>query len=261
MGRSTNISSLRLIHEQNKPVLIHGLRGRLQGTLTLKNDSETKLTLKSMPIQAPQLRGEGGEPLSEVRLFGRLYPNQQGRINFEVPIDPSTPSGTYEGTVQIGEQTQPVQIRISENVELDVEPDAITLNIKDQRSFEREFVFTNIGNVAIPLGEKWIAALQTQQGIETQMVQGLKEMCENKKEDDDDPSKNAESLMKMLCALSKRQPGPVTFSLENATLEPGETRVIKATLRLPDDMQPHRRYFAEIELFSASILLDVYTRS
>jgi hypothetical protein len=261
MGRSANISGLKLIHEQNKPILMHGLGGRLLGSLILKNETETKLTLKSMPIQVPRLRGEGGEPLTEVRLFGRLYPTQQGRVDFELPIDPSTPSGTYEATVQIGEQTYPVQIRVGENVELDVQPDSLILDIKDQRSFERELAFTNIGNVAIPLGEKWIAALQTQQGIETQMVESLKELCEHKKEGEDDPSKSEGSLMKMLCALSKRQPGPVILFLEDVTLEPGETRLIKATLRLPDDMQPHRHYFAEIDLFSASILLDVYTRS
>jgi len=258
MGRPANIQGLKLIHDAQKPILIYGSPGRVQGTLTIQNDSEEKLTVRSISIQAPKLRSQTLEPLQEVRIFSRMYPSQQSRVTLDFPIDPSTPPGTYQATVQIGGQSQPVQIRISESMELEIEPDMVTVSAQDQKRFEREFVVTNVGNVPISVGEKWVAALQAPEGMESQVVQSLKALCK-KKQDEGPPSGEEGSVQEMLCLVASRQPGPVALTWENLTLAPGETRVMKGVIELPDGLQPHRHYFAELELFSASLLVDIYT--
>lgn len=258
MGRSANIQGLKLIHDPQQPILIYGSPGRVQGSLTLQNDSETKLTVRSIPIQAPKLRSRTLEPLQEVRIFSRMYPSQQSRVTLDFPIDPSTPPGTYQATVQIGDQSQPVQIRISENVELEVEPDTVTVSVQDQKRFEREFVVTNVGNAPVSVGEKWIAALQSPEGIESQLVQSMKAICQ-KKQDERTPSREEGAAQDLCCLVASQQPGPVTLTWNNLTLAPGEAKVLKGSIELPDGMQPHRHYFAEFELFSTSILVDIYT--
>lgn len=267
MGKSTNIPGLKLIHDQQKPIFIHGMLGHLQGTLNLLNDSESKVTLKTMPVQAPKLRSMTLEPINEARLFGRLYPNQQGSVPFELLIDPYTPPGTYEATVQVGEKSQTAQIIISENIELDVEPDAITLNVVKDRTFTREFIFTNVGNVATSVGGDWRTALRSQQGMDAELVQLLQEITEKKKKvsskkgNKDNATDDEYSLTSLLYELSSKCPGPATVSFENIILEPGETRVVKATIDLPDNMQTNMHYTTELDLYSANIQLNVYNRS
>ncbi|MDH5586049.1 MAG: hypothetical protein OEZ05_05415 [Nitrospirota bacterium] len=258
MGRPTNIQGLKLLHDAQQPIIIYGSPGRVQGTLTIQNDSDTKLTVRSIPIQAPKLRSQTLEPLQEIRIFSRMYPSQQSRVTLDFPVDPSTPPGTYQATVLIGDQSQPVQIRISESVELEVEPDIVTVSEKDQKRFEREFVVTNVGNVPMSVGEKWVAALQGSEGMGSQVVQSMKAICQ-KKQDEGSPSREEGSVQEMLCLVANQQPGPVTLTWKNLTLAPGETQVMKGVIELPDGLQPHRHYFAEFELFSASLLVDIYT--
>jgi len=258
MGRSANIPGLQLIHDPQQPILIYGSPGRVQGTLTLKNDSETKLTVRSIPIQAPELRSRTLEPLQEVRVFSRMYPSQQSRVTLDFPIDYSTPPGIYQATVQIGDQSQPVQIRISESVELEVEPDTVTVSLKDKNKFEREFVVTNVGNVPVSVGDKWVAALQSSEGVESQLVQSMKDLCK-KKQDERTPSGDEGALRDLLCLVASQQSGPVILTWNNLTLAPGESKVMEGSIEVPDGMEPHRHYFAEFDLFSASMLVDIYT--
>jgi hypothetical protein len=265
MGKSTNIAGLKLIHDHEKPIFIRGTPDRLQATLQMKNDSESKMTLKSMPIQASKLRSESREPLNEVRVFGRLYPHQQGKVQIEFPIDPTTPPGTYEGTVQVGEQIQAAQIDIDEYFELDVEPDTVTLHIDKTLKFERDFVFTNLGNVAITLGNKFTVPLKTGGGLEYLLQMGLREVCTGKKHKQYDPLHDRKGsrkpeLSELLCSIADLTAAPARISWENVNLESGETRVVKGSIELPGNMQPNHRYVAELELYSASIILDIYTR-
>ncbi len=259
MGRPANIQGLKLIHDPQQPILIYGSPGRVQGTLTIQNDSDTKLTVRSIPIQAPKLRSQTLEPLQEIRIFSRMYPSQQSRVTLDFPIDPSTPPGTYPATVQIGDQSQPVQIRISESIELEVEPDNVTVSAQDPKRFEREFVVTNVGNVPMSVGEKWVAALQVPEGIESQVVQRMKALCQKKQDEGTASREEGSSVQELLCLVASQQPGPVTLTWKNLTLAPGETQVMKGVIELPDGLQPHRHYFAEFELFSASLLVDIYT--
>lgn len=257
MGRSADIAGLKLIHETPDPILICGIPGRLQGVLNLHNDSGSKMTLKSMPLQAPKLRGLARQPINEVALSARLYPNQQGSVAFQFPIDPTTPPGTYEASLKIGGRTQAVQIRVNEHIELRVLPDTLTLYTDGERRFEREFVVSNVGNVAVPVGDKCVAPLRSPQGLGQQLQWGLKDVC--KKAEDESPD-SAQLLKQVLCALAAQQAGLVTMRRENVTLEPGETRVIKGVIELPADMQLFQHYVTDVEMFSARVRLHVYTR-
>jgi hypothetical protein len=258
MGRSADLPGLKLIHDPRQPILLYGIPGRVQGVLTVQNDSEAKLTVRSLPLQAPTLRSQSLGPLQEVRTFSRVYPRQQNLVMVDFPIDPSTPPGTYQGTVQIGDQNHPVQIRISESVEIEINPDSVTLSVQGHRRFEREFVVTNVGNVPVSVGEKWVAPVQATEGIESQVVQRLKDICQ-KKYDESPRAREEATVREMLCLLASQQPGPVALTWQNLTLAPGETQVMKGSIELPDGLQPHRHYFAEIEIFSGGILVDIYT--
>jgi len=255
MGTNTTFSGLKLLGEHQKPIMIRSIDGYLQGSLDLQNETDSKVTLKSMPIKAPKLRNKSLEPLSEARLFGKLYPNECGKISFNVPIDPSTPPGSYEATIQVGDKKLPAQILITENIELEVEPDTILLNVSSKNVFKRDFEFSNIGNTAVSIDGDWPVTLKSQQGMETDIIHLLRDACDGVSN-----AENHDAVAEILCNVANTYPGSAKVSFEKVTIKPGETTTVGATISLPDNIQNNMHYIADLDLYSANIQLDVYKR-
>lgn len=252
MGISTTIAGLELARKGKEPIRINGVPGSLAGNIHLQNTTESKLTLKSMPLEAPKLQDEAFQPLNEIRIAARLYPGQQGNIHFEFPVAANTPPGLYEAELQVGSQTQAAQIRINPFLEITLIPDEITLYTKGKNQFEIEFEVTNSGNMQVNMGDILRAPLQEESGLEAQLQKALMEACD---EDDD----NSVPLDKLLCSMSEQQPGELTMNWDNSLLDPGKSLIFKSIIELPDDLPLNRHYFAEVEILSESLQIDIYT--
>ena len=252
MGISTAIAGLELASESKEPIRITGVPGLLHGSVHLQNTTDSKLTLKSLLLEAPALRNEALQPLREVNISARLYPGEQGNIHFEFPVAASTPPGVYEAEIQVGNQTRTVQIQINPFVEISLSPDEITLYTEGNNQFEMEFSVTNEGNIPVNMGNEFTAFLQTESGLEGQLQRALSVAC-NDKDEDSDPLKT------VLCSLAQQQLGEITMSWDNSSLKPGETLSLKSSIELPDNLPPNRYYFAEVEILSENLQVDIYT--
>ena len=252
MGISANTARLKLAQVSKKPVLLYGEEGRLHGTLYLQNISASKLTLSSIPIETVKIRDQANEPLSNLRVRGRLLPNEQGMVYIDYPIDPTTPPGIYKAKLLIGGEQQAAEISIAEHVELEIEPDTITLNTESNPNYAPEFKVTNTGNVDISLGKKLIVPLKSEQSLETSLQSGLAELTADRSETDI-------QLVDLISAIARQLAGSLTVTWGQTTIKPGETKTIKWKIDLPDNIQPHRYYYADILLYSADVHLDIYT--
>jgi hypothetical protein len=250
MVTQTRPPGLTLVHQQNEPIVFSGPPGRVTGTLNLLNTSNEKLKLTTVRLDAPMLTGAARQPLGELRIAARIYPNQQGAVPVTLPLDPCTAPGSYTAHIRVGDHIQSVVIHVTEHVDLHVEPDGVAINTDGERKFTREFVVENAGNVALPLGDKCFAPLLDSLGLSGVIHKGLKGACDRKFE---------ETMHSLLCAWSNQQVGLVSLSRDNVTLKPGEKRVMKGAFELPDDIQSYRHFVADFELFNAAIHLDVYT--
>jgi hypothetical protein len=242
---------LRLEHAEDEPIVFYGPPMSLRGTLRLHNRSSEKVRLPAVALDLPKLRGPALQPLGRLPVLARVYPNQQARVPAVLNLDPSTPPGTYEGSLQIGDRRQPVRLHVTEQVDLRVQPTSVSLFTEGTLAFPREFVVENAGNVPLRLGHECIFPLGDAAELRTAVRQGLRGACDAKETDD--------VIKSILCAWSQQQVGTVSVKREDVTLEPGETRPLTLTFTVPDDLQPFRRYVADLPLYTAALHLEVVT--
>ena len=252
MASKTEAADLKLVRASEAPVRIHGEAGRLHGTLNLRNQGSDRLTLRSIPIQAARLRDRDAAELSTLRAHGRLSPQEQAQVRIDYEIDPATPPGIYEATLMIGGEAQAAEITIAENPELEIEPDTVTLSLAAEPQLTRDFSVTNIGNVELQLGGKFVVPVKSDCMLETALQRGIAALT----------AKRADKelqLSDVLQAVGAQLAGPMTLSWSATTIKPGESKVLAMTIELPDNLQPHAYYYADVELYSSGLRVDIYT--
>ena len=219
--------------------------------MAVQNATDDRLTLKSLAIRAPKLLDVRRAPLDGVPIFGRLGPRESADLEFEFSIDPATPPGEYVATVNVGGQDHKAQIRIDDQVALELRPDVVTLFAKDAVEFECNFEITNRGNVRLPLGDHWDAALLPAEGIVGALARALSGTAGDKE---------PRTLDEVLAATARHCPGVAELRWSEPGLDAGETRRVTASIKLPAGLKPDRHYNARLHLYSAELLIDVYTR-
>jgi len=252
MPSKAKVSDLKLVRTDNSPVQIHGEQGRLYGALNLQNQGSDLLTLRSIPIRATKLKDKNAAELSALRVRGRLSPNEKGEVRIDYEIDPTTPPGVYQAKLLIGEEEQAAEINILAIAELEIEPDTITLNTAAQPQHALDLFVTNNGNVDIQLGDRLVVPVKSDSMLETALQRGIGALAAKR-------SAKELQLNDLLQAIAAQLAGPMTLSWPATTIKPGESKVLDTTIELPDNLQPHAYYYAEVELYSGSVRVDIYT--
>jgi hypothetical protein len=180
----------------------------------------------------------------------RLGPGEQGLIPGTIQLDPQTPPGSYEFSVNIAGQSIQATAHVTDVVDFRMEPASVTLLVGAETSFERTFVIENAGNVPLPLGERCEAPLTDSIDLESTMLAGLHEALE-----DDLKLK----LDAWLNEWGKRSVGMLAIVREPIILRPGQKITAKATFEVPKDLKSFRCYRAELQLYNATVAVDIYT--
>ena len=250
MTATSAVPTLRLAHAEDEPIVFYGPPDRLQGAIRLHNPSTEKLKLSSVAFDAPDIQGPGRVPLRHLQLAARLSPDEQAKVPATIQLDSATPPGKYEAIMLLGERKQRVQVHVTENIDLRVQPTRIAIYTEGELVFEREVIVENAGNVPLRLGGLCIVPLADAMELRAAIRNGLADACEQAPD---------AVLKAFLCAWSQQQVGTVSIARENVTLPPGETRPLTLTFTLPDDLQRFRRYEANLPLYTASLFLEVTT--
>jgi hypothetical protein len=131
-----------------------------------------------------------------------------------------------------------------------MEPTAVTLLVGANRVIEREFVVENAGNVPLPLGDRCETPLLDSIDFITAFREGLRKNV---------GVELKARVEKILDEIGRVQVGPLVVERERVTLRPGERRQITARFELPEDIKPSRHYRAVLELYNATLMVDIYT--
>lgn len=254
MGMSTDIDGLKLIRVADEPIVISGPPDRLQAMLIIENSNAERITLKSMPVDAPDLYDTDGDELEQAHIFGRIDAKHQAKVMVEFPIDSSTAAGSYQVFLRIGDENIPATIVVNEQYELDVEPDTVTLHAASQLTFEQDFTVTNTGNVTLQLGQPLIVPVEGDGGLQYALRTALQKTGEQLK-----VNKGEARINDVLRTLADQFPGPAHFSWQTTSLEPGESKLLRGHLQLPDNLQANHHYSVMVELYSSAMNFDVFT--
>jgi len=238
-----------LAEKTDAPVIFRGSPDSLRGMIHLVNRSGEKLKLNGARIQSEHLKGPSLQPLSEVTFGARLAPGQRAVVPAFLEIEANTPPGVYQAEIEIDGQHQQVEAHVSEAVNFSIQPDGVTILADNQLTFEREIEVENLGNVPLSTS-KWLeGTLATSIGVLESFQAGLKRAIEQ----------DLKEKLKSMLNEYANQAGTLVVTQEQLTLKPGEKRRTKVIFTLPSGLEPFRHYQAVLELYNASLIVDVYT--
>jgi len=243
--------ALTFAHAKDEPIVFYGPPGRLRGVVHVRNASDEKVKLTALPLQRSTLPATARQATA-ISLGARLYPNRDARLSAALALDPRTPPGTYEASVDVGEGEQPVRLHVVEHVDLRIEPQQVFIYTDGELTFQRELVAENAGNVPLELGRQCIVPLGDLTDLRLALRGGLKGACDAKESDD---------VMKaFFCALSREQVGDLSITREPITLAPGETISTIVTFQLPENIRKFRRYVVQLPLYNAVVQVEIVTQ-
>lgn len=244
------VLSIQLAGKADTKLVFSGPPTRLQGTIRLVNPTSEKQKLRRVGIQAKKLLGAARLPLSEIALSARLAPGEQMSVQSIIGVDPQTPPGSYPLELTIGGQTVQATAHVTEVVDFRMEPSEITILAGKDSKYEREFVIENAGNVPLPLGERCEAPLLDSVDLVTSMLVGLHNAQKQEK------ASQVESWLK---EWGNQAAGTLVVTRDAITLGPGQKITATAQFELPADLKPLRHYRANLQLYNATLAVDIYT--
>ncbi len=232
-------------------LVVAGPPHALSGRLHLRNDSEEKLKIRGFAVRG-RTRTKGAPKLANatMRAAARLRPGEQAPVAMTLIVPGETAPGVYEMEMEIGDRSVAVQAHVTEHVDFRMEPSAITLLVGADRVIERQFVAENAGNVPLPLGDRCETPLLDSIDFITALREGLRRTV---------GVELKPRLEKIMDEIGRVQVGSLVVERERVILRPGERRQMTARFELPEDIKPSRHYQAELELYNATLSIDIYT--
>ena len=145
---------------------------------------------------------------------------------------PTTPPGTYEGSAEIEGRKVPIVAEVERRPRLEAEPRRISVEAGPGETATAELTLLNTGNVGCDVSGTTTFCVLDGSGAEHAFWAALGDVPEGKKRID-----------VFMDDLASFNGGVVTTSVDKgATIEPGEARDVRVTLRFSDRLEPGRRY-------------------
>jgi hypothetical protein len=172
-------------------------------------------------------------------------PVSEGNGVMRIHLPRSTPPGTYEAHVKIGDQERPVVIDVEPEVHFRIFPPRLLLCAGPNDVVRREVTIVNMGNVSIDVPRASGFGLFEIDGLERAVGEALQET--------DDP------LSVMFDRARDMYAGLLRLQIEEGSgpLAPGESRAVRLALHLPQNIQPRRTYSGLWPLYHAKYYVQV----
>jgi len=143
--------------EDGKPFYFAGPPRQVGGLIGIENVGDETARAVVLRIECAELRTAEGEPLRGVRLRISLGPGERRRLEIRLRLHDTTPPGTYQAFVAVGEHRHPVVIAVAEYTATALLPAPVTLPTLPNK-YERKITVRNNGNIPITVGD--IGAVQ-----------------------------------------------------------------------------------------------------
>jgi hypothetical protein len=168
-------------------------------------------------------------------------------LRFDLP--PTTPPGTYSGSVQLGTDRFPITVDVHPQQELAISPQALAASASAGDEATIEFILINEGNVPFEVGRTHAFNLLQREAIEEAIHAALRA----------ETAKGESRLDRFADELANRHGGLVRISIADGAgeLAPGEARSLRAVLRLPANLTPGSTYTSTWPLGNLNVSVDI----
>jgi hypothetical protein len=232
------------------PLLFSGPPHNLTGEISLVNPGQEKEKLRSVGVRSASLKGAASLPLDEMPFFAKLYPGQQARVSGTMVVHHATPPGSYPFELTLGNQTLAAIANVEEVIDLRLQPGQITLLAGGPGPYTRTFIAENKGNVDLATGAQCEAPIFDSYDIPTALLIGLHEA---------DKSSIQTMVKEVLLKWSEIQAGMLITKRDSIILHAGQKKMVDLSFELPHGLKPLRHYRSSLQLYNASLFVDIYT--
>lgn len=154
------------------------------------------------------------------------------RLRFSLPE--STPPGTYEGSIQLGRESYSIMVELEPFPYLVMAPRQLSLQVPPGSEAIVDLTVLNSGNVPCQIARAYAFGLFDIEGAERSVGAALAGSVRT----------GTERLDRLLEEAADNHAGLVRVALrkESGTIEPGESRNLRASLRFSDRLKPGHTY-------------------
>ena len=250
MGASAPHVAIQLAAIGSTPVFFSGPPQALQGNIPLVNTGAEKEKIRSIGVKAQSLKGPASLPLNEIPFYARLHAGQQASVPGTIALDPTTRPGKYEFEIMVAGKSIPATAQVAEVVDFRITPRNVTILAGSAKTYTRQFVIENQGNVDLPTGAKCEATIFDSFDLVTGLLDGLHKADRT----------SVESMVKgFLVEWADLEVGTLTISRAPVTVHPGDKLTVDVDFKLPSGLKPLRHYHANLQLYNATLGVDIYT--
>lgn len=222
-------------------IILSGPPASLRGFVILQNATDEHLFVRELPMKNIQ-NTDAVFPVHTT-----LKPREIKSQNVYYSIDPLTPPGTYEMTVQIGNESKKVTLIVHENLDVQLSPQDIVLEgIEAGLQHTKEILFSNKGNIALIIPT-----------IKHNTLTDMDFICRNltlavRNNGDEGIEKTLDAFTK---GLKKDITDWVDISIQEAgqVVQPGQTILLHLGITLPGDVNKNYHYTGDIRIFDQVI--------
>lgn len=208
------------------PIRFRGTPRSLEGLATLAQYQVHGATL------ALNLSQRATQPALPLALQTEPIGSAATRLRFVLPE--STPPGTYEGTVEIDGANYPVVVEVEPHPYLVVSPRQLVVQVEAGKETSVEVTLVNSGNVPCEIDKVYAFGLFDVEGAERAIGVALRDSSEE----------GRSRLDRLLDEAADNHAGLVRVAVREGqgSIEPGEVRNVRATLRFSDRLKPGHVY-------------------
>ncbi len=240
---------IRVTHKENhkhlgfpdNEIILSGPPSSLRGSVTLQNSSDEHVYVREVPMK----NANSADTAFPVRI--NLKPGEIKSKNVYYSIDPLTPPGTYEVSLQAGKTTKKAKLIVHEALNIQLSPQHIVLEgIEPGRKHTKEILFSNKGNIPVTIPN-----------IKHNTLTDMDLICRNLSQAIRD--KGDEGIEKTLDAFTKGLKNDITdwvnvvIKEAGQVVQPGNTILLHIDIALPKGVNKNFHYTGDIRMFDKLI--------
>ena len=247
---SAEPAAIDLAGPEDRRLRFSGPPKGLTGTIPLVNSGPDKQKIRGIAVDSTSLMGAARLPLREIPFYARVYGGEQVSVPATLVLDPQTPPGSYDLKLTVGARTLAATAYVSEVVDLRLDPVQITILAGSSTSYTRTLVVENAGNTSLPTGDRCEAPIFDSFDLAGTFLTGLSK----------GDRQSVESLARsFLNEWADLKAGTLVTRRKAMTLAPGQKLAVEVEFQLPAELKPLRHYRANLQLYNASLSVDIYT--
>ncbi|MGG9960484.1 hypothetical protein [Ferruginibacter sp. SUN106] len=235
----------------NDEIILNGPPGNLRGHVNLRNNHEDAVRIKTLELIPVKQNSGAYKTDMPLQISCRLAPGEERTERILHRINPQTPPGTYESTLNVGGKARAVKMIVQPHIDISIYPGDFTFqDTTPGKTHTAVFTLTNMGNMPFQVPDiKHVAALDMDMLCKAFGI-GFRE-------------KNAETYNQVMDAITKNVRNNLT-DWARATIEekgeiiaPGASKLIHLDITLPANCDAANDYNGSVRFWDKEITYSV----